>query len=135
MTGLEFTISPNLAYSVSLVLVTVTIGIGTLATVVFLMFGQKVSGEESRLAQMTKEKVGPLAGRTSFARVAGILGSLTLTSLFICAVYWAHFTIFAGGDLTAVTALWPLFTVGAALFAPYAFNRLRVFQGAPSTEG
>lgn len=73
---------------------------------------------------MLVEKEGPLAGVISFSRVAGTLGALTLTSLFVANVFWAHHAMFNDQSLSKAADLWPVYIFGTALFAPYAFNRL-----------
>ena len=59
----------------------------------------------------------------TYSRVAGVLGAMSLTGLFICVVFWVQYALFNDKPLDPLSELWPLFTVGCALFAPYAFNR------------
>ncbi|MFK7877076.1 MAG: hypothetical protein AB8B71_15035, partial [Paracoccaceae bacterium] len=64
------------------------------------------------------------ANATSYSRVAGVLGAMSLSAFFICTVYWVHYALFFDQPVTKLSELWPLFSVGAALFAPYAFNQI-----------
>lgn len=73
---------------------------------------------------MLVEKDGPSVGHISFSRVAGTLGALTLTCLFVANVFWAHHAMFNGASLERAVELWPIYLFGTALFAPYAFNRM-----------
>lgn len=94
----------------------------------------RASGDGAK--SLILEKDGPLAGDVSFSRVAGVLGALTLTSLFVATVFWAHHALFNDGTLGKAKDLWPIYLFGTALFAPYAFNRLaRLGQTTPAKEG
>lgn len=120
----------SFSYDVTLWFCIATIGLGYVATTLFLL--SKTGADAPRRGtQMLQEKEGPNAGDASFARVAGTLGSLTLSALFVAAVFWSHHALYCGapGDIDRVRELGPVFLVGSALFAPYAFNRLSMVFG------
>lgn len=61
----------------------------------------------------------------SFSRLAGAIGSMGLSSLFIGVGYWVIYTLFSGGNLDELKGLGKYFLAGSALFVPYAFNQLK----------
>ncbi len=98
-----------------------------IAGIGFTFWSLSRSSEKNAVVSMLVEKDGPVEGEISFSRVAGVLGALSLASLFIANVFWVQHQLFNGGDLSAITERWPIYVFGTALFAPYAFNRLARF--------
>jgi len=66
----------------------------------------------------------------SYARVSGAIGSIALASLFVGMSYWILYALFYGVeggtfDIAAkINSMGGFFLAGAALFLPYAFDRL-----------
>ncbi len=88
----------------------------------------------SYMAEALREKEPPrnargddgtvVSDRTSFSRVAGALGAVGLAAVFVGIGYWTLYQLHFGDDLTKLSALSPYFMAGAALFVPYASNKL-----------
>ena len=97
------------------------LGIGVTAWTLFAPGGGELA---KRARTRLLEKDGPSAGSVSFSRVAGTLGALTLASLFVATVFWAQYALYSDASLDEAKKLWPVYLLGSALFAPYAFNRL-----------
>ncbi|MGA0604232.1 hypothetical protein ACO2Q3_26250 [Caulobacter sp. KR2-114] len=79
-------------------------------------------------SELLEEKgPGRGAGKRSYARVTGFVGTVILTSFFASVGNVVLFqAMFDPGKIAAiVSGVGPLFLVGSALFAPYAFNQLR----------
>ncbi len=84
---------------------------------------RSVDGKASKADGEATEPTG------SFSRIAGSIGATVLAAFFAGVSYWALFNLFRGGDLGKLDELESFFLVGAALFAPYAFNQIRsIFQ-------
>ena len=66
----------------------------------------------------------------SYARVSGAIGSIAIASLFVGMSYWILYALFFGNGTGAyniaakINSMGGFFIVGAALFLPYAFERL-----------
>jgi len=72
----------------------------------------------------------------SYARVSGAIGSIAIASLFVGMSYWILYALFFGTGTgaydiaTKINAMSGFFIAGAALFLPYAFDRLSsIFKG------
>lgn len=72
----------------------------------------------------------------SYARVSGAIGSIAIASLFVGMSYWILYALFFGTGTGAydiaskINAMGGFFIAGAALFLPYAFDRLSsIFKG------
>jgi len=69
----------------------------------------------------------------SYARVSGAIGSIAIASLFVAISYWLIFALFFGNGKGAydvgsrINSMSGFFIAGAALFLPYAFERLTSF--------
>jgi hypothetical protein len=87
-----------------------------------------------RLDQALREKPsGDGLGATSYSRIAGVFGTVAITSLF-----WAAGNLLIWRALGHPSELQPLvdafsrlFMVGAALVLPYGFNQLRSMINPP----
>jgi hypothetical protein len=87
-----------------------------------------------RLDQALREKPsGDGLGATSYSRIAGVFGTVAITSLF-----WAAGNLLIWRALGSPKDLQPLvdafsrlFMVGAALVLPYGFNQLRSMINPP----
>lgn len=113
-----------LSYFVSLWVLTTLLAVTFAVTAVFLFTEAHGDPKARRFSKMLSEKDQDGSGEAvSYSRVAGVLGAMALTGLFICVTYWVHYALFTGAAITNVSELWPFFAMGSALFAPYAFNR------------
>ena len=114
-----------LSYFISLGVLTALLAVTFAVTAVFLFTEAQSDPKARRFSKMVSEKGQDGSGEAvSYSRVAGVLGAMALTGLFICGTYWVHHALFTGAALTNLSELWPLFAMGSALFAPYAFNRV-----------
>lgn len=130
---LDFTLPDGLIYQIPFWIMTamILLGLATLAGI--LLFGRSGTGGQRLIISMITEKSHEisddngvkLAQSISFSRVTGMIGALTLASLFVMCCYWAQYQLFSGQPLTNIYSVLPLFLIGSALFAPYAFNQLR----------
>ena len=100
-----------------------------------------VSQDEERLNRTAQplaytvlaERPDPDAGdfKGSFSRTVGAFGAMVLAASLAGISYWIIFDLFedAGSNLAKLQSTGWYFFVGAALFAPYAFNQLsRIFS-------
>ena len=81
------------------------------------------------LAERPDRDTGDFKG--SFSRTVGAFGAMVLAASLAGISYWMVFDLFedAGSNLAKLQSTGWYFLVGAALFAPYAFNQLsRIFS-------
>ena len=132
-TAQNFALPDGLIYQIPFWIMTamILLGITTLAGI--LLFGRGGADNQRLIVSMITEKTNATAPGTepqlaqsiSFSRVTGMIGALTLAALFVMCCYWAQYQLFSGNSLSNIYSVLPLFLIGSALFAPYAFNQLR----------
>ncbi len=109
-------------YAFWIMLALIAVGVSSTLGVLFWPRGHRPLAIKTMLSEADD--------KTSFARVTGALGALTLTALFVGVCMWAQFCLFFDRDLDKLTGLWPVFVLGTTLFTPYFANRITAALGA-----
>lgn len=84
---------------------------------------------DGELIRNSDGSVVKIPAQASFSRLAGALGAIGIAALYVSIGYWILNALFQDKSLDSLEELWPYLVGGAALFFPYAFNRLsKVFS-------
>ncbi len=114
----EPVISPEVGFYISIIIYTVVLFAGIKA------LKNAVDGNIKDFLREKNQKSGDGSDK-SFSRLAGAIGAMGLSALFIGVGYWVIYILYSGGSLDQLTGLGKYFLTGSALFAPYAFNQLK----------